>query len=407
METNINNIDMQLLYNLIKELQRSINQKEDDLKNIINEKDLIINNLSEKISNQGKRIQNNENEIKKLSNKIEANENEILVLNNKIEENKNEIKNLNKKIEELIINNEKKFMEKENKIDAINNKLSNNEKKILQINENLNEKEKKKIVKCFTNITLKEKIYKELCQLEYLETEYGFLSSIGIKIKYPENNNEIEGFIKAPDNSPYRNGIFNFIIKYQNDYPNNSPNVLIKTKIFHCNVTESQERSDLDNELKRLRNESIDLPIILCNLYEFFAANNPDSPYRNDLAHLFRQNYSKFVQECQLCINQYGSRNFNTNLNYLFEGKYNPNNNSSNSFCYLVLINRKYQIMKINKAEILEVRPVNEFLKKYGLFNNERMHLIIGNTIIHGVIDIKECPNKSIFIFPNLLPWSF
>ena len=202
MEIN-NNIDMQILYNLVKELQISINKKEDDLKNTINEKDIVINNLNDKITNQDKRIQNNENEIKKMNNIIETNKNEILDLKNKIEENKNEIKNLNKKIEEFIVNNDKKFEEKENKIDTINNKLSNNEKKILQINNMLIEKEKKEIVKCFTNVSFKEKIYKELCQLEYLETEFGFLSSIGIKIKYPENNYEIEGFIRAPDNSPY------------------------------------------------------------------------------------------------------------------------------------------------------------------------------------------------------------
>ena len=123
----------------------------------------------------------------------------------------------------------------------------------------LNEKDKKKIVKCFTNSTFKEKIYKELCQLEYLETEYGFLSSIGIKIKYPENNYEIEGFIKAPDNPPYKTGIFNFAIKYQNNYPNEPPKVIIKTRIFHCNVTSQQDKSDLDNYLKNIWNKDIDL----------------------------------------------------------------------------------------------------------------------------------------------------
>ena len=114
MEIN-NNIDMQILYNLVKELQISISKKEDDLKNIINEKDIVINYLNIKISNQDKRIQNNENEIKKMNNIIEANKNEILDLKNKNEENKNEIKNLNKKIEELIVNNDKQFMEKEKK----------------------------------------------------------------------------------------------------------------------------------------------------------------------------------------------------------------------------------------------------------------------------------------------------
>ena len=116
------NMDIQRLYKLIEELKISVDRKEDDLKNKINEQDIIINNLNEKLSNQ-------EKEVKNLNNKIEKNKNEILDLNKIIEENKSEIKNLNKKIDELIINNDKKFMEKENKIDIKNKKLLNNEKK--------------------------------------------------------------------------------------------------------------------------------------------------------------------------------------------------------------------------------------------------------------------------------------
>ena len=67
------------------------------------------------------------------------------------------------------------------------------------------------------------KIIEELHKLENLERNYGFLSSIQTKLLVPENNNEIEGFIKAPDNSPYKDGIFNFIIKYQSDYPQRAP----------------------------------------------------------------------------------------------------------------------------------------------------------------------------------------
>ena len=53
-----------------------------------------------------------------------------------------------------------------------------------------------------------ERIRKEIAELEDFERKYAFLSSIGVKIIKPKNNDfsQIEGFIKAPDNSLYKNG---------------------------------------------------------------------------------------------------------------------------------------------------------------------------------------------------------
>ena len=200
------------IYNQIEELKLNINKKEDDLKNLINEKDNMIKKLNDKILNQETKIRNNENEIKKLNNKIE----------------------------ELIKQNIKELKEEDNKINIINNMILNEEKEVEKIKFNFIEKinniEKDLILKCYTNKSFKDKIYHELCKVEELEKKYGFLSSIGIKLLLPEHNYEIEGFIKAPDNSPYKNGIFNFLIKYPVNYPIESPQLIIKTKIFHCNV---------------------------------------------------------------------------------------------------------------------------------------------------------------------------
>ena len=200
MKNNNNSIDIQTLYNEIKKLKLDVNKKEDDLKNLINEKDNTIRKLNEKILNQERRIDNNENEIKKL----------------------------NEKIYELNKQNEEKFKEKENNINKINNTILNQEKELNKIIK-LKEEENEANFGSLHNY----KIIEELHKLENLEKNCGFLSSIQTKLLVPENDYEIEGFIKAPDNSPYKNGIFNFIIKYPNDYPNNSPLIEIKTKIYH------------------------------------------------------------------------------------------------------------------------------------------------------------------------------
>ena len=159
-----------------------MNKKEDDIKNIINEKDTIIEQLNERILNQERRIQNNENEINKL----------------------------NIKLNELSQLNEKKLKEKEDKINIINNTIIKKEKEMK--NEIKNEMKSIKsyfksdisslkmgqFLRCFSNKSFKDRIYNELSKVKLLEEKYGFLSSIGIKLIFPENDNEIEGFIKAP-----------------------------------------------------------------------------------------------------------------------------------------------------------------------------------------------------------------
>ena len=55
MKNNNKGIDMQTLYNEIEKLKLDVNKKEDDLKNLINEKDNTIQKLNEKILNQQKK----------------------------------------------------------------------------------------------------------------------------------------------------------------------------------------------------------------------------------------------------------------------------------------------------------------------------------------------------------------
>ena len=62
------------LYKEIKNLNIKLNKKEDDIKNIINEKDCMIQEIEKKLLKQQEiNIQNN-NEISKLNEKIEEKE---------------------------------------------------------------------------------------------------------------------------------------------------------------------------------------------------------------------------------------------------------------------------------------------------------------------------------------------
>ena len=98
------------LYEEIKNLNMKLNQKEDDIKNIINEKDNIIREMEKKLLKQEKMITKNNIEIS----------------------------NLNKKIQEMNSKFYSELQDKENKINNINNKIFQFENNYL-INELMNE----------------------------------------------------------------------------------------------------------------------------------------------------------------------------------------------------------------------------------------------------------------------------
>ena len=393
-----NNKDIRNIYNLITELKISLNQKEDDIKNILNEKDTIIQSLNEKILNQDQRIEINKNEIKNLKNKIQNNENEIKYLKNRTEKSDNELKILNYKIEELIKKNDKECKNNENKINLVNNTLSNHEKNITQISNILNEEEKKKFLIPFNDRSVKQRLYKEICKLEDLEKKYGYLTSIGIKLLFPKNSQEIEGFIKAPENSPYKNGIFNFLIKYsnQNDYPKERPKLYMKTKIIHYNA-----RNDgycCIDFFSNWNSES-DLSQILSVIYEFFISNNRASSYPD----VGFYSVSQFEQKCKEYIDQYGYKNFNSEIDYLFQGKYNENNNNNNSDFIFVFIN---SINKINDEKRISkdiIIKQNIDINKYFNFDKPKA-FIVGNKVFRDTINLKDFLDyKIIFVIPRIM----
>ena len=146
-----------------------------------------------------------------------------------------------------IFNNEfaeEYFNEKNYSIIRIKKSLSNN--KLVEFN-NLNsvyeDIEKRMSLEYFlgrNNFCFKSqsKLYEEMDRLYKIEERFRLLSLMGIKLLLSvEKTNEIKGFIKAPENSPYRNGIFKFKISFSNYYPEESPNLFIETNIFHCNYS--------------------------------------------------------------------------------------------------------------------------------------------------------------------------
>ena len=126
-------IEIQRINKDIKELSLNMNKKEDDLKNIINEKDKEIKKINKKLLEQEDIIEKNKKEISNLYNKIE----EIINLfKNKFKENENKVELINDNIK-----NEKDYIFKEisnkyNELQIMTNNIKNEFNEINKKNEN-------------------------------------------------------------------------------------------------------------------------------------------------------------------------------------------------------------------------------------------------------------------------------
>ena len=105
--------EIERIKNQIKELNLIINKKEDDLKNIINEKDEIITKMKNKILEQENIIKENKNAISNLNQKIDKIFNDTT----------NELKNKEEKIIKIENNLSSLDKEKKEEIDKLNNNI--------------------------------------------------------------------------------------------------------------------------------------------------------------------------------------------------------------------------------------------------------------------------------------------
>ena len=383
MEKDINKspniIDIQTIFNQIEELKVIINKKEDDLKNIINEKDNLIKNLNEKLLNQESRIKNNEKEIKKLNIQIEELK----------EKNEKEFNKINKT---LLNKEEGKYTIKLNENDNnINNKLLKQEEEQKEIK--YNKIKKKKIIGIYPGSFSSDRIRKEVNHINFLERECGFLSTIGIRFILTKNENEIEGLIKAPENSPYKNGIFNFVIKFHYEHPKVGPELIIKTKIFHTEV-----RQDGHCCIKFLNEwkENYNLYLIIIGLYEFFLSNNVHG-YSNEATKIYREDLYLFEKKCQEYVIKYALKEFSEQFEYYYQDEedFIEYNFSDHDFISLILNER-------GDCRQMEKIKVYEFLKNNFKDNGDKV-IIAGNKIYLSLIDSKELLNNHmIIIAPKL-----
>ena len=243
-----------------------------------------------------------------------------------------------------------------------------------------NQEENKINFGLINNFHNKDRIIQELHKLESLERDYGFLSSIQTKLLVPECANAIEGFMKAPDNSPYKDGIFHFIIRYPNDYPERAPEIILLTKIFHCNVYDDG-RCCISHLHQMEWDKNYDISMILSFLFEFFIRNNPQDPCKRDFAEIYFRDYKLFLEKCQKYVDLYASKQLNERLYiFMFPNYSNVKLKFSNSN-FIIAYNSKFITVSMD-----EVRD-KDFLQLESSLGIDLRNkaLIIGNEVFNSV----------------------
>ena len=255
-----------------------------------------------------------------------------------------------------------------------------------------------------------EKIVEELKGLGYFEKSYGFLSSIGLKIikSRPPDYSNIQGFIKAPDNSPYKNGIFRFEIRFPHDYPLSRPKLYIKTPIFHTEY--HIDNGECCISFLNNWNSRNNLIQILSVLYEFFVYQTYNG-YTGHATALFRdKKILEFNEKCQEYVKKY---NENENLksfkkeDFLFqEEEYNGAKNGLSLFEVIIvnIQNTNSRLLNVNRSLLNE--PVKKLIEQYFGIRDD-FALIVGQKVYDSSIKLGEClTSPIIFLIPLLYEFS-
>lgn len=173
------------------------------------------------------------------------------------------------------------------------------------------------------NIESKNKAEKTLRDEWDLLKTSGLLAQIGCaagpeRIGRGENKKPIYNMFKwkaimnGPKKTPYYGYLFEFEIDYPYNYPEKPPKVYCKTEIYHMNISTDGEicvasikerpMNPTKEEIKKAYwSEARDISTVLLSIFCILGKPNPLSPFRSDLAKLYKENPSEYESKAKEC----------------------------------------------------------------------------------------------------------
>lgn len=103
----------------------------------------------------------------------------------------------------------------------------------------------------------------------------------------------------GPDGSPFYGGTFLVDINFPNEYPFDPPKVHFLTKIYHPNI--DSKGNVCMSVLKDNWLPSITVDNLIDYLKELLKEPNPNDPLVPEIATLFIENHSKYIENARRC----------------------------------------------------------------------------------------------------------
>ena len=109
--------------------------------------------------------------------------------------------------------------------------------------------------------------------------------------------------IAAPNESIYQGGFFQLEVKIPPDYPNGCPRVKFLTKIYHCNIGQSDGSICLST-LNDWRN-TYRMDDVLNHITVLLHKQNPDSPMNSSMKDEYKNHRDQFDKNAKEWVQKY------------------------------------------------------------------------------------------------------
>ena len=157
------------------------------------------------------------------------------------------------------------------------------------------------------------------------------LTNIGCTVGLVDKNNIYNWrcTLIGPNDSPYKGGYFQLFIKFPIDFPQNGPEIIFKTPIFHLNVNpvknKNEELGHCCISTINFWNPDTSIEDILVSVFGLFYAGNEESAYHGygeKAISDFTKNREVFNEKVKFFTQKYANGKYKNQNNERWEFNY-------------------------------------------------------------------------------------